>query len=360
MFRHRLIVIACLLTLPALARAQQQIDLAPIDGVLILANGQTIHGKIARAGDQYIIAIDTGEIRIKAADVDLVCRSLEEAYERKRAAITNAEAHEHLELALWCVRYKLFNPAAREISVAMQLDPTHPKIPLVERRLQSAMTEVDDAPPEATSAKSVSNEELDRLVRSLPEGTVDTFTHSVQPLLINSCTTTGCHGPNATNRLSLFRIPMGRTPSRRLTQRNLHAAIAQVDMSNPAASPLLTVPLKEHGGRKTPLFTSHEMTQYRQLVAWVYRVSRSSVPLDARPQQTVKRPDERGETLLQNSPARPNASLLDTAVVDNAPAKEGEAPAKSATAAAAKNDAAFKPRDPFDADVFNRRYHGAP
>ena len=115
--------------------------------------------------------------------------------------------------------------------------------------------------------------ELDRLSRAMPPGGMETFTATVQPLLLNSCSTHECHGPRSASKFRLLRAHPGRVPSRRLTQRNLHSVMQWIDRENPTASPLLTQSIKPHGPKRAVIFDAANAEQYRELVNWVGRVA---------------------------------------------------------------------------------------
>ena len=57
----------------------------PVQGMVLLRNGEVIEGRVSRDEGIYIVDLPNGRIRIRQADVDLVCSSLEEGYRRKRA-----------------------------------------------------------------------------------------------------------------------------------------------------------------------------------------------------------------------------------------------------------------------------------
>jgi hypothetical protein len=352
------------------ADAEPALRLAPQEGLLLLANGQILSGKITQAGDHYFVALPEGEIRLKSSEVELFCRDLEEGYRRKRAVLSGTEAQDHLNLAEWCIRHGLIGYAAKELSDALAVDPFHPKIPLLERRLQLAMKPQEKGGATAAAGgQGPSNDDLDRLVRGMPTGTVDMFTHTIQPLLLNNCTAAGCHGPGTANAFSLQRIPLGRTPNRRLTQRNLYSTLQQINSSDPVSSPLLVKPIVEHGPAKTAIFNSHEAGQYRQLAAWVHRVAGST------PAPSAEADQRRAEPLLQNMAApmarrdEPALSTSDKSAADKSMADKpaagqtGDAPpAVSAAKSTPKPDAgdkakeSFVPVDAFDAEIFNRRF----
>ena len=134
--------------------------------------------------------------------------------------------HDHLELAQWCMRHNLFGLATVELADATAADPKNPMIAALQHRLKMAM---EPPPPVDPHSKKLltpgpSNDELDRMIRGMPRGVVETFTQSVQPLLLNNCAAAGCHGPQSETGLRLWHIAAGRPSSRRTTQRNLYSA----------------------------------------------------------------------------------------------------------------------------------------
>lgn len=353
-----------LLLLCTSVEAQTPLRLAPQKGVLLLHNGEVLGGKITRAGDHFFVSMEDGEIRIKTADVRMFCDTLDEGYQRQRAHIRNGTAIDHLDLAEWCLRNQLLGHAAQELSQAMRLDPRQPRIPLIERRLELAH-KPPQALPRAASPPDLSptNEELDRLMRGMPPGSVETFTSTVQPLLLNHCSTAGCHGPRSDSRLKLWRVPLSKSPSRRLTQRNLHAVLEFIDRDDPGASTLLTASLRQHGDTKAPPFSGVTTIGFQQLAAWVQDLGRHNPA--PRPTSVV-RPLA---PLLQTTPAKPVADP-ETAFVDeddeaSPPNMAAEMPAAETPAAEqagfvqeskADRATAYTPVDPFDPEIFNRRF----
>jgi hypothetical protein len=327
--------------------------------ILILRNGQTIEGKISQKDGLYVVDLSDGQIRLKPADVDLVCSSLEEGYRRKRAAMATGDAHDHLELAQWCLRHSLLGPAATELADAKTADPNAPMIIALEHRLKMAL-EPPSAARTSTSIAGPSNEELDRMIRGLPRGAIESFTQSVQPVLMNHCATAGCHGPQSETGLRLFRIPTGKSASRRITQRNLYSALSFVDRDNPTASRLLTVPSGPHGTSKIAIFNEHQAAQYRRLVEWTSQLagqsSTSDVPVTLNP---AFMPATSGTAI----PTPPQMLSQEARRAHPLPAAGPGQIAKRGTAHnLAKQPADTIPSvseqsaDPFDAEAFNRKY----
>ena len=249
----------------------------PEESVLLLYNGNVLSGKVSRQGEHYLVTFSTAEITIRASQVELVCRNLEDGYQQKRAVLRGGSTQDHLDLALWCLRQGLLDHAAGELSEARRLEPNHPRITVLAQHL--AMTQRSRHDPKRSIRKPLplrhvpSGDELDRMVRSLPRGAMETFTTTVQPILLNHCSTTGCHNPQGDSHLHLERLPTLRHASRRPTHRNLHAVLKLIERGAPDRSPLLTYPIRSHGGAEDPVFTRHNSDQYEHLVEWVRRLS---------------------------------------------------------------------------------------
>jgi hypothetical protein len=422
----RVAVIASMLAATA---AADEVALTPRQGLLLLRNGEALRGRIARVGDQYHVVLADGEIRIRATEVEGFCRDLEDGYEWKRSRLEPGKIQDHLALAEWCLRHGLTGHAAGQLAEAIAIDPSHPKLPLLERRLKLASAE-KPAPitPTATAQAQASNDDLDRMVRAMPPGTVETFTTTVQPLLLNNCAAAACHGASTQAQMRLARLPPGRSVSRRLTQRNLYATLKWIDREQPDESRLLQAPIAAHGTSKTAVFSERDASKYRQLYAWVHAVASgqdpqpSSVETPGALLQPAARPkvgndvdeepdaddesseyddipseeefaeyDAQGEALFGGAAESTSGSDAPDATSTDEPTEGEEIPAaaddfgtddrldpsggdaktpKSSAKADAKGRAAgrgkppqrgakssrYQPVDPFDAEVFNRRF----
>jgi hypothetical protein len=361
-----------------------QVPAPPADApasLVLLRNGQVIEGRVQRTADHYEIAMPNGEIRLRAADVEFVCRDLEEGYQRKRASIGPGSIQGHLDLAQWCLRHELLGCAANEISAAMDIDPEHPMVAMLHRRLKAAMEKPAAAPrPAAAESKVPTSEELDRLVRGMPPGTVEGFAQVVQPILIHHCMTGGCHASPTEKHLRLMRPPLGQPTTRRLTQRNLHAVLQWVDRDNPAASKLLSAASGPHGTNRAAVFTDRQVLQYRRLLEWVYQVAQQPAP-DVTPDLAaeMQKADAFGSNDEAGPPRplpvkprarltpRPEKRLRPDAIpaAAEAPVAEGASPkpARASHAAHPIRQGSESDRrqtgpadDPFDPEAFNRQF----
>lgn len=349
-----------------------------IDGMLLLKNGEILEGRISRSGDYYLIVSPTAEVQVRTRDVEALCRDLEEVFAKKVLLVNTRSADSYLALAQWCIDKQLYGHAARALTEAVKLDDLHPRIALLERRMQAAMAAPRPvaAPPKPVERR-FSDEELDRAVKSVGAESLHEFTVRVQPLLMNYCATAGCHGPRPASTFQLERVYLNERTDQRTVRTNLNAVLKVVDRQFPAKSPLLNVPLTAHGNGKKPIFNARNAEHYRTLAGWTARVAatRTGTPQPnsadivgvpntlqqrlpiAPPSGTATPvatpPDLRTAVPLDPAnqvPAAPGASAPNAAVPSNPAAPTAFQPPASGTTSPQPAGV-----DPFDADVFNRR-----
>jgi hypothetical protein len=344
---------ACLIVLTLLTATEAGGDdrsLLPGEGILVLRNGHVIRGHITRLGDRYLVAFgDSGEVRLPAKEVEFQCRDLEEAYARKRESVDPRNLRHRLDLGEWCLRHELLHRSADQLLAALTINPFDPRALALRRRLLHAAEARRIA--EASSMEAGADVDwsaIEEAVANTPARAVEMFASSVQPLLLNRCGTNACHGSQAGAQFRLLRpLTDSQSLPRRLTQRNLHAALQIIDAADPDRSPLLTIPLGPHGGQPAGLFEGRDERQWEQLRAWV-RIAAPSpagperdqpatqtagVPAAAAPPPSVVRPPEIHRSVFTGRPAMKDA---EAGASDEAPGKPSH--------------------DPFDPDIFNRRY----
>jgi len=350
----------------------------PAHGMLLLKNGETLEGKISAAGDFYLVVAENTEMQVRARDVEVACRNLDDVVAHKVARLNPRSVDDRIALAQWCIDRELYGIAARELTEAYRIDDTHPRIPLLERRMKAAMSPPRTVPPPPPpAAPAVDESTVNAALSGLSSEAVHDFTVRVQPLLMNYCATAGCHGPKPNSEFHLERVYLNELNDSRVVRRNLFAALNQIDRRAPATSKLLTVPLTPHGGGKNALFHAHNAEHYRQLAIWVGKAASAAPTKTAAPTTASATPAT--DPLLQRLPIAPpggsppsappaapsptpsppqtppSSPLGASAPAGNLP---GIPPAVAATTAptpVAKTPAAPAPVDPFDPEVFNRR-----
>ena len=127
--------------------------------------------------------------------------------------------------------------------------------------------------PERLAENRARQAELEQVVRAMPPGSVQKFTQVIQPIITHYCGTARCHGGNASEGFRWLRVSGGVPAHRLTTHENLRATLELIDWEEPANSPLLRIPLQPHGGLPAPVFASPQMSQYQELVSWVYWVT---------------------------------------------------------------------------------------
>jgi hypothetical protein len=326
---------------------------------VVLKDGGVLVGSIGRDGDRYLIARAGGEIQVASVNILLVCDSLEEAYELRREKIERPDAASHLLLADWCLRYNLVSQAAHELKDARELDPLHPRVALLERRLAATNKPRPQSarPANSTAARaakvtstSVPSEAAAR-IDELPDGAVARFTRKVQPILVKNCTTSGCHQPGGSQSFQLDRSLLHGMGNRRTTLQNLSATLALIDRAQPHLSPLLTVPRQTHGGMDGPIFGPRQQSAFTHIVDWVAIVSSAQATDEiATPLDRATKPAAYDEaTIVSSGETNP----LDT---DKEPMtfEEAEAGTPRSPVRFGAQLQSWKPKDPFDPEIFNR------
>ena len=342
------ITLVWLLVVPAIAAAADGVALTPQAGLLVLRNGHVLAGEITRAGDYYVVTLgSTGEVRMPADEVEFQCGSMAEAYSKKRDAMSGSGSRPHLELASWCLRHNLHEQCAEQIAAAKELEAGNPDIAALERRLELAQAPAKShtAVVQTAATTTLSPEELEKKISDLPKASVERFSAIVQPILLNRCGANQCHGPNSKSEFRLLKPPAGQAASRRFTQRNLYATLSQIDASNPDVSPLLVMPQWRHGTALTAVFDRHTQAQLAELAAWVKTSLRANVREPMKPAPATIAADS--ATLSQaTSEAMPNEkSTVDLSTDQTLGTEDRTA-----------NDKTFVPRDPYDPEIFNRRF----
>ncbi|MCA9155401.1 MAG: hypothetical protein KDA38_11470 [Planctomycetales bacterium] len=339
------------------------------ESVLVLRNGRVMQGRIAAVGDQFIVGLgERSEVRIPAHQVEMHCRDLSEAYERRRERIPPDSAAAHFDLAEWCLRENLLEFARREIARGEALEPNQPRLPQLKLRLELlAQPAAPEREPEiAPQPRVVSADEIADVVQQLPVVAVSSFATTIQPLMLNHCGT--CHGPTSNSSFRLLRPAWAKSLPQRLTQRNLHTTLSLVDRESPEASPLLSIGLKPHGGAELPIFENTDHYQWQQLRAWVLQLatpsretrpvafaspdtilSRNTPHIAARPAELPGREPQSAMPGVNSPRTLPPPTSVGAAPLTAAPATLSPVKLPSAKQP-------YQPRDPFDPEIFNRRF----
>ena len=351
--------IACVLLFVLLfVSARAAPPLVPSEGVLVLHNGNILRGKVTRVGDHFVVALSGGsQVRLVASEVDFWARSLEQAYRQKQSSLREGNIDQNLQLARWCMRHRLFAQAAEQIVRIRSQDPNSQDADRLERQLYLTARSLQPRGKKENETRSGAAKET-VLQHDLPREAMSSFTSTIQPILLNGCSATTCHGGRSAAQFQIFRSPRDGVITRPMTQRNLAATLRYVDFDQPETSPLLTVPKKPHGGTATAVFLNEEDRTFRALDEWIRKVASNPV---ARP-KVIQPP---ATSLLQTTSQslNPKQEGLVPEVVQDSAALDPlgqQVPSKGTGAIRDGQRATVKPyvpKDPFDPEIFNRRYN---
>lgn len=344
--------------------------------VVVLRSGGVLTGAVTVSGDRYVVTSPNRTIDVQAQQVLLVAASMQIAYEQQCAQLPRDNNDARLRLVEWCLRHNLLTQAEQSLADARAIDQFDPRLPIFDRRLAVAkkpkhsrsvyqtVGSVDD------SKSSVELVELEAMASELPPGIVERFTRKVQPLLVNSCTASGCHESGAKQQFQLDRAVLHGLANRRITLRNLSATLAYVDRLSPQESELLKMARRNHGGREHAALNPRQLAQLKQLGDWTeHLASRSGTPAPFREPfvaRAVAKPHGTADVKFHPLPSIPS-TFLDRNVE---PASHAEADA-SRVADGEEADSKgqlrpqaqvkfgadlrpWQPKDEFDPEIFNR------
>jgi hypothetical protein len=360
-FPLQVLLLSWLLTVSP-ARGQPSLT-GPTPGILALRNGQVISGKVLRDGDRYVVTLgESAIVRIPVTSVEFYGDNLRQVYRLKKASLVADDIGEQLRLVQWCIRHGLLVEAERLMEQTVP-QRNLPQWSDLQRRLTMAKrptvaTSTRQAKPSAAAPQPDPEQILEHISRH----TLQEFTSFVQPLLLNRCSTTTCHGAHSKNVLKLIKPSRGRAIPTRYTQRNLYNTWQTLDTQKPDQSPLLNITTAPHGGTAA-LFTQREWGQYQRLVNWVRRAtSNTPRPMPRgikQPATVLAQPSPAARTTATDSAtATQEAALQQAAKVEATLKAPGLPVSQKEQLPSAKAPKALPGiTDPFDPALFNRRFH---
>lgn len=282
----------CLLTLTAVGlrtAARGQSPETPPPKLIVLTTGHLIEGDIRLKGGAYWVKSGPGEFLVPNDRIKLVAADRTEAYRKYRKLMPEPTPDNHYYLARWCVSIGLADEARQELEEALLLDPRHAG----SRSLLVQLTRAAGEMPQADPSEEISAADRDgdgfrrteeRSAYGLTPETVRTYVSRIQPVLMNSCATVGCHHRNAENGLQLKYVRLSGRINRLATESNLAAVLKMIDRANPSASPLLQRARDDHPGAYRALARRRRGTEIlARFDDWVREVAADLNSLDEPP-----------------------------------------------------------------------------
>lgn len=303
--------------------------------VLVLDNDRTLEGDIDKIGDRYRVRRAIGETWVPTDKVRQLCASLQDAYAYLRDRANLDDPDEHLRLAQWCQRNELREQALVEVKAALALRPEHEP----SRRLLAGLSQPagTPTPPTREVEPAASPAPIDIDLESM-----GLFVNRVQPILMNACVS--CHATGRGGAFKLTRLYGSASASRRTTQQNLAAVVAQINGDRPEASPLLVKAAGLHGDMAQPPLKGRQAEAYRHLEEWARQVAANNPQLRGRGPTPVAAGPPEAKVVVEALPPRPGPAPLVAAP---------EAPVRPTSVAAPPAE----PVDPYDPITYNRQMY---
>jgi hypothetical protein len=262
-------------------------DSPPEPQVLLFRSGRALEGTVSETDTHYIVVRPVGKVEILKDDIEFVAGSFDEVYRFKLEHINDRDSEAHVRLAQWCLGVNLVERAIEELERAVELAPDSSRAKGLLENVRRAANAIEKSAQTPAKQEHPTPETLPNartypsFQRELSTAQVTTFSVQIQPLLVRSCGTVGCHDVKHTGSLVLQGSSL---PTKRTSQINLRSVLAHIDAEEPDLSPLLIESLREHGtARRSPFGAGSNDPAYGKLAGWVRAVAGKPVPKSTPP-----------------------------------------------------------------------------
>ncbi|MBX3398757.1 MAG: hypothetical protein KF873_08460 [Gemmataceae bacterium] len=315
---------------------------SPKNQVVVLDDGTVLEGVVQTADKIVRVSPVKGVARVvTAAQVSFIGDSRESAYDFVAKNVDANTPDGARRLAVWCEKAGLPDKALVHAKSYAVLAPNDSAvrdwIATLEKRSTTKPVETN------RSATSV------RAPVELASGSAVAFAARIQPILSNQCAS--CHAAkDYSGAFQLGRVAQGYA-NPEVAAANLKVATSQLEVDDPANSPLLKYALTAHGGQKRPAFPNRDAIAYRHLEAWVF--------------ETLPKRDTTRGFATESKPAAKHEPVDAPTALPGAVVGELGRPAVVSTATVPAHvvprpvptvpKSAANANDPFDPTEFNRR-----
>lgn len=381
-FAAALTVIA-LAAMPPQTRAQSGVQppvasaKAPKPHVLLRNNG-VLQGTATQIGTKVQIQRDdSSTLVLDRSEVLCWGDSLISLYQFKKDHRSESNFGRLVDDARWCLKHGLIQQAADDIRAARAINPSDTSANLLAQRIARRITESILSPKSdvaQTGIRTVSHETLlapsmvrpqsgdDRVNKrnesvseNLDPTTLQQFVRHVQPVLLNRCVR--CHDHRSENQFRLLAPVAGSRPSQRISKENLVATMEFVALDNPPVSEILKRMTDGHAGDRlhSPMRLSRNLAGIQQWLAtarWNTDLSQQETGL-----QIVSQDDVEIEALATDAAVTLDPDTI-AVQAPKAPTRNDGRHEKAGSQSKEKKIARLPPvENPFDPDLFNRRFH---
>ena len=359
---------------PAASIVPQQSEDRPC---VLLKNDNVLFGVAEQVGEFVVVRTgEAGEIQLSRSAVACWADSIRNLYRYRVDHRTNGDVTVHLRDARWCLRYDLFDLAAAELRLVRQIDPDNTQADSIEAQLRRQVAPPAQ-PSAATAAATVDSHSVGTQAEPVSDpvdpATLRRFASHIQPMLINRCGS--CHQSTTLSSENGWAITLparGSRASAEMTHANLASTLEFLDLDVPEASRLLLKATEAHGGVAAPL-NSRNAKAIRSFEYWILTAttamarkrdhrrvaSRKPTPEKFGPREIAERRGADEELRIDDLPANAHTNVGP----GEAEAFVAERETMKLQVGSSGSQSDEGPRrlpevaNPFDPDLFNRRFH---
>lgn len=368
-------------------------DKAEVQACVLLKNDNVLFGRARQLGEFVMVTTAAGgEVRLPRVSVACWAEHIRDLYQFRVDQRGKPNLRSHLRDARWCVRYDLYDLAAKELIAARRIEPNNKEAIVLENRLRNLVAPRPVNKSAATrigAGQNVISVDGENEIRpaafdadhsdasDFDPDTVRRFASHIQPMLINRCGV--CHQTMArtvdnqipATKWHLLVPSVGSRASAAITRSNLQGMISYIDAQAPQNSPLLVMATTDHGGSTAPL-GQRNTKAIQSLDYWVKLAANSlrNGQQLTQEERTSEEDDVQGN-ISRDRNTVPSSGISEVAPMNSAFGRlleestvtsmdaPGVPPAKDLPGHGVKSVPHRLPpvSNPFDPDLFNRRFH---
>lgn len=361
--------------------------------VVLLKNGNVLKGVVQRDGMRVEVRSSSGTLIIDMDSVDFFCESMEEAYRLRQASTDPNDLEKQVQLLRWCMKHKLYREAQEQIDVlqmlpikATRLDYLNRQVNVaiaqqkrkVQQEFQNLQPRIAENPispaageiaqvgyeqpieimplPDAGSnslaqpiPKLASKRDIEEFSKSFPGELVSHYKRKIEPDMIRNCSNAGCHN-SSHEGFPLLNKGYGRRVEvpKLYSQRNFYRMMKFVNLDQPLESVLFQKATQPHGGQDEAAYVPNRK-ETKTLEQWLLSIA---TPEAQRAYQQKQFEIANAENM--NLPGNSIPPIQETHVQQaSAVLPDSSIPSVPNLAPRAQT---FTPKDPFDPEIFNRKY----
>ena len=327
---------------------------------VLLRNQNVLFGKARQQGQEVIVTRDDGtEFKLPRQEVMCWANSVRDLHQYRVDHRPKGNVRIHEDDARWCLKYGLNDLAAKEINTIYQLDPGNAVAIVLSNQLAralrpKALPDRDPLRPKALAVADpgMAQQEIQPLTKNSTHSKVQLASHAeptkidypvdgqelrwfarhAQPVFLNRCVR--CHDSSSDRKWKLSDPAIGSRPSTTMTNDNIVSTLRFVDRSQPLQSVIRSRATDGHGGIRGTLGTRNG-SALQGLDNWL-----SNLKADRAGSLSKLKPSD--------AEFKPSASA----------AKSIPAGVKPIAKQAGSVRRLPEVANPFDPEIFNRRYHG--